>query len=321
MKKAKKICGVCILLGMVLLGGCDIQPKESLEVAALKGPTGIGMVQMLQDMEDSKNPKYNIMLYQSPDEIVGKIVSGELDIACVPSNLGAVLYNKTEGGVKLLGLNTLGVLYIVENGQTVECIADLKDKTILASGKESTPEFVLNYVLSEKGLLHGQGVSVEFFGNHTEVVSKLITNEGSIALLPEPFVTTALAKNESVRIAVDVNEVWSELNQMKLPMGIIIASEKVVQENPKGVEEFLKAYEESVDFVNENLEDAAELVVEFGIMPNAELAQMAIPKCHIVYETGNDAKAPLKQFYEILEQANPKAVGGKVPDESFYTLQ
>lgn len=321
MKRAKKICGVFILLGMVLLGGCGIQPKESLEVAALKGPTGIGMVQMLRDMENSENPKYNIMLYQSPDEIVGKIVSGELDIACVPSNLGAVLYNKTEGGIKLLGMNTLGVLYIVENGQTVERIEDLKNKTILASGKESTPEFVLNYILNEKGLLHDQGVSVEFLGNHADVVSKLITDTGSVALLPEPFVTTALAKNENIRIAVDVNEVWSELNQMKLPMGIIIASAKVVQENPKGVEEFLKEYEESVDFVNENLKDAAELVVKFGIMPNAELAQMAIPKCHIVYEASNDAKAPLKQFYEILEQADPKSIGGKVPDEGFYILQ
>lgn len=321
MKKAKKIFAVLSLMSAVLLGGCATKPVEPLEVAALNGPTGIGMVQMLEEMEGAENPKYNIALYQSPDEIVGKVVSGELDIACVPSNLGAVLYNKTEGGIKLLGMNTLGVLYIVENGQTVESIEDLKGKTILSSGKDSTPEFVLNYILNEAGLVPGEDVTVEFMGNHSDIASKLMAEEGTIALLPQPFVTTVLAKNENIRMAIDVNEAWNNLNQMDLPMGIIIANANVVKDNAKGIEAFLKDYETSVKFVDENLEDAAALVEKFGIVPNAALAKVAIPKCNIVYRDSSASKDSLNKFYEILEQANPKAVGGKLPDEAFYTLQ
>ena len=321
MKKAKKIFAVLSLMSAVLLGGCATKPVEPLEVAALNGPTGIGMVQMLEEMEGAENPKYNIALYQSPDEIVGKVVSGELDIACVPSNLGAVLYNKTEGGIKLLGMNTLGVLYIVENGQTVQNIEDLKGKTILSSGKDSTPEFVLNYILNEAGLVPGEDVTVEFMGNHSDIASKLMAEEGTIALLPQPFVTTVLAKNENIRMAIDVNEAWNNLNQMDLPMGIIIANANVVKDNAKGIEAFLKDYETSVKFVDENLEDAAALVEKFGIVTNAALAKVAIPKCNIVYRDSSASKDSLNKFYEILEQANPKAVGGKLPDEAFYTLQ
>ena len=321
MKKAKKIFAVLSLMSAVLLGGCATKPVEPLEVAALNGPTGIGMVQMLEEMEGAENPKYNIALYQSPDEIVGKVVSGELDIACVPSNLGAVLYNKTEGGIKLLGMTTLGVLYIVENGQTVQNIEDLKGKTILSSGKDSTPEFVLNYILNEAGLVPGEDVTVEFMGNHSDIASKLMAEEGTIALLPQPFVTTVLAKNENIRMAIDVNEAWNNLNQMDLPMGIIIANANVVKDNAKGIEAFLKDYETSVKFVDENLEDAAALVEKFGIVPNAALAKVAIPKCNIVYRDSSASKDSLNKFYEILEQANPKAVGGKLPDEAFYTLQ
>lgn len=321
MKKAKKIFVVLSLMSAVLLGGCATKPVEPLEVAALNGPTGIGMVQMLEEMEGAENPKYNIVLYQSPDEIVGKVVSGELDIACVPSNLGAVLYNKTEGGIKLLGMNTLGVLYIVENGQTVQNIEDLKGKTILSSGKDSTPEFVLNYILNEVGLVPGEDVTVEFMGNHSDIASKLMAEEGTIALLPEPFVTTVLAKDENIRMAIDVNEAWNNLNQMDLPMGIIVANANVVKDNAKGIEAFLEDYEDSVKFVDENLEDAAALVEKFGIVPNAALAKVAIPKCNIVYRDSSDSEDSLNKFYEILEQANPKAVGGKLPDEAFYTLQ
>lgn len=321
MKKAKKIFAVLSLMSAVLLGGCATKPVEPLEVAALNGPTGIGMVQMLEEMEGAENPKYNIALYQSPDEIVGKVVSGELDIACVPSNLGAVLYNKTEGGIKLLGMNTLGVLYIVENGQTVQNIEDLKGKTILSSGKDSTPEFVLNYILNEAGLVPGEDVTVEFMGNHSDIASKLMAEEGTIALLPQPFVTTVVAKNENIRMAIDVNEAWNNLNQMDLPMGIIIANANVVKDNAKGIEAFLKDYETSVKFVDENLEDAAALVEKFGIVPNAAIAKVAIPKCNIVYRDSSASKDSLNKFYEILEQANPKAVGGKLPDEAFYTLQ
>lgn len=319
MKHIKKLFVLVSLMGSVLLGGCaKSESIEPLQVAALNGPTGIGMVKIMEEEQNKENPHYNIMLYQSPDEIVGKVVSGELDIACVPSNMGAVLYNKTEGGIKLLGTNTLGVLYIVENGTDIRSIEDLKGKTILASGKDSTPEFVLNHILNANGIVPGEGVQVEFMGSHADIASKLMTEEGAIALLPEPFVTTVLSKSESIRVAVDVNEAWNEVNGMDLPMGIIIGNKEIIEEKPKEVEAFLKDYEASVSFVNEKVEEAAELVAKYEIVPSVDIAKIAIPKCNIVYRDGEGSKGSLNKFYDILSQENIKAVGGKVPDEAFY---
>lgn len=322
MRSIKKLFVGLSMVGALLLGGCaKTGPIKTLEVAALNGPTGIGMVQIMEEEAGEENPEYNITLYQSPDEIVGKVVSGEIDIACVPSNMGAVLYNKTEGGIKLLGTNTLGVLYIVENGTGITDVKELKGKTLLASGKDSTPEFVLNHILNANGLVPGEDVQIEFMGNHADIASKLTTEEGIIALLPEPFVTTVLSKNENIRVAVDMNEAWNGINEMDLPMGIIIGSKKIVEENPKEVKAFLEAYETSVKFVNENVDQAAEIVANYKIVPSVEVAKMAIPKCNIVYRDGETSKESLTKFYEILAAENMKAVGGKLPDEAFYSIK
>lgn len=322
MRRIKKLFAALSLGSVILLGGCaKTEPVKTLQVATLSGPTGMGMVQMIEEESKKENPQYNITLYQSPDEIVGKVVSGEIDIACVPSNMGAVLYNKTEGEIKLLGTNTLGVLYILENGTSVTNIADLKDKTILASGKDSTPEFVLNHVLNANGIVPGEGVEVEFMGNHADIASKLISEEGSIALLPEPFVTTVLSKNENIRIAVDINETWNAINEMDLPMGIIIGNKKIIEDYPKEIEAFLGKYEASVKFVNEKVEEAAELVAKYEIVPSAAIAKIAIPKSNIVYRDGETSKESLTKFYEILAEGNMKAVGGKLPDETFYSIK
>lgn len=308
------------LVGALALSGCgQKQVQQPVEVAALNGPTGIGMVKLMADEQDKENKAYNVTLYQSPDEIVGKVVSGEIDIACVPSNMGAVLYNKTEGEVKLLATNTLGTLYIVENGESITSVEDLRGKTILSSGKDSTPEFVLNHILRQNGLEPGQDVTIEFMGNHSDIASKLLAEEGTIAALPQPFVTTVLAKDEKVHTVIDINSIWQDINQMDLPMGIIIGRKEFIDATPKALENFLKDYEASVTYVNGNLDEAAELVAGFEIIPNANIAKKAIPACNIVYKNNEESKDMLNQFYQILADENIKAVGGKLPDEGFYT--
>lgn len=316
----RKIIALSCVLSLVAIGGCTKQAStKPVTVAALSGPTGIGMIKLMSD-QDNISKNYDISLYQSPDEIVGKVVSGEVDIACVPSNMGAVLYNKTDGGVKLLGVNTLGVLYIVENGDSIKSVEDLKGKTILSSGKDSTPEFVLNQVLRANDIDPIEDVTVEFMGNHADIASKLVAEEGSIALLPQPFVTTVLAKNENIKVALDINQMWQATEQVDLPMGIIIGSKSFVEEQTKQLKAFLKSYEESVEFVTNNLEEAAKLAVAYAIIPDAEIAKKAIPACNIVYRNGVDSKDMLSKFYEILAEANPKSIGGKLPDENFYTI-
>lgn len=300
----------------VLIGCSNNGAQEPISIATLNGPTGIGMIKLIEKQEEASD--YQIDIYQSPDEIVGKVVSGELDVACVPSNLAAVLYNKTEGGIRLLGTNTLGVLYIVENGSSIASVEDLRGKTIYASGKGSTPDFILNHVLKSNGIDSEKDVKIEYLANHADIASQVMANEGSVALLPQPFVTTVTEKSDAVNVVLDLNELWYESEQMDLPMGVIIASEDFVTNNPKGVKTFLKDYEESVQYVAENLDEAAKLVAEFGLVPSEEIAKLAIPKCNIIFRDAGESKESLDAFYNILFKNDPKAVGGKLPDASFY---
>lgn len=309
-----------MMAGVLILGisvGCgqkQVAFEKPLEVAALNGPTGMGMTQLID--EESQN--YDITLYQSPDEIVGKVVSGEIDIACVPANLAAVLYYKTEKNIYLLGTNTLGVLYMMENGDSIKQLEDLKGKKIVASGKGSTPEYVLNKLLLGANINPETDVEIEYLANHTDVVTELVTSEGTIALLPQPHVTVAASKNEKVQIALDLNQVWEDQTGANLPMGVIIGNKEYVEGHEKEVASFLKDYEASVTFVNEHIEEAAEMMAKQGILPSVEIAKKAIPNCHIIYLNGEASKADLDQFYTVLKDMNPKAIGGDLPDEAFY---
>ena len=315
MKKILSLIGISLLvLGLGV--GCNDQKtfEEPMDIATLNGPTGMGMTKVMDDQDEH----YNISIYQSADEITGKIISGDLEVACVPSNLAAVLYHKTEKNISLLGINTLGVLYIVENGETINSIGDLAGKTILASGQGSTPEYVLNQVLNGAGLKPGEDVEIKYLANHTEVINALLAREGTIALLPEPHVTIAKAKESNLRIALDLNEAWESQEGTELPMGVIIARKDYVQSHSEEIETFLKDYEASVKFVNDDLEEAAQMMVENGLFEKAELAISAIPNSHIVFKKGKDAQADLEQFYTVLQEVNPKAIGGSLPDEAFY---
>lgn len=293
----------------------DKKVSEPINIATLNGPTGMGMVKLME--EDSE--AFNITAYQSPDEIVGKVVSGEIDIACVPSNLAAVLYNKTQGGIKLLGTNTLGVLYLVEQGTSINSLADVKGKTILASGKGSTPEFILNTILLENGINPETDVTIEYMANHADVISALLADgENKVALIPEPHVTTAMIKGEGVRVAVDLNEEWKKAKNMDLPMGVIIASKDFVENKQDDLDIFVERYKKSVEFVNSHVDEAAVLVAKHQIVPSEAIAKQAIPKCNIIFRSSQESKESLDEFYKIISEIEPKSVGGKLPDEAFY---
>lgn len=288
--------------------------KQPIHIAALNGPTGIGMAKLIND----GNSDYDIKLYQSADEITGKLISGEIDIACVPSNLGAVLYNKTQGEIQLIGINTLGVLYIVENGQSIKKLTDLKGKTILSSGKGGTPEFVLNHILETNGLDKDKDVKVEYLANHADIASQLIAKENTIALLPQPFVTTVTQKSNKIRVAIDINGEWAKAEKTDLPTGIIVVRKAFASSKKKELTTFVTDYKKSVEFVNANLDEAAKLISKFGIVPDEKIAKLAIPKCNIVFKNTNESKEALSKFFDILYKGEPKSVGGKIPDDAFY---
>ncbi|HIZ65877.1 MAG TPA: ABC transporter substrate-binding protein [Candidatus Blautia pullicola] len=299
------------------------QPVD-VNVMALKGPTAMGMVKLMDDVDNGQvtSENYSFSIAASADEVTPKLVQGEADIAAVPANLASVLYNKTEGQVQVLAVNTLGVLYIVENGETVQSVEDLRGKTIYASGKGSTPEYALEYVLSANGIDPAADVTIEWKSEHSECVAAITAGENGIAMLPQPFVTTAQAKNPSIRTALDLTQEWDNVQQdqevkSSLITGVVVARSQFVEEEPEAVEDFLDKYQDSVDYVNANLEEAAQLVGHYDIV-TAEVAQKAIPACNIVFLEGAEMKEKLSGYLEVLKSQNPEAVGGEVPGDDFY---
>ncbi|MCH4886054.1 ABC transporter substrate-binding protein [Acidaminobacter sp. JC074] len=292
--------------------------KPVLKIATLKGPTGMGMVQLMENDEMMISEiDYEFDIVGAPDQIIGQIVQGNVDIAAVPSNMGAILDVKTEGKIQVLAVNTLGVLYIVENGDTVNSLEDLKGKTVLGSGKGASPEYIINYLLAENGLT--EDVTVEYAVEHSEVAAKVTTGDAPIVLLPQPFVTSVTLGSETNRIAVDLTAEWEKATDgLMLPMGAIVVNKAYAEENPQVIEKFMEEYKASVDFVNANPADAGVLVEKFGIIPKAALATKAIPNCNITLIPAQEAKESLQAFYEILHGFNPKAVGGKLPEDAFY---
>lgn len=298
------------------------EEKTTINLAALKGPTALGMLDLLERNEQDKAANhYEVTLAGAPDELVGKIISGELDIAAVPTNLAATLYQKTEGEVQLAALNTMGVLYLLETGDTIHSVADLKGKTVYATGQGATPEYALNLVLEKNGLTPGEDVTVIYKEEHAEIAPLLASGEAQIALLPQPFVTAVLNQNEKVRVALDLTEEWDKATngESGLTMGCIVVRKEFAEQNKEAMNRFLDEYRQSVQTVNseEGLEHAAQLAEQYDIM-KAAVAKQAIPECNLVYKDGEEMKQTAQGFLQVLFEANPKSVGGALPDENFY---
>ena len=309
---------------MMLCTGAGVQAEDSVNVLALKGPTAMGMVSLMDqaDQGEITEETYDFQIVASPDEVSPAIAQGTADIAAVPANLASVLYQKTNGGVQVLTINTLGVLYLVENGDQVQSVSDLKGKTIYASGKGATPEYALNYILKENGLTPGEDVQIEWKSEHTECVAALAEHEDAAALLPQPFVTTAQSKNDSLRVALDLTEEWDKIQKdnggnSSLVTGVTVVRTEFAQEHPEIVEDFMERYQESVSYVNEHIEEAAKLIGDYDIVPE-EIAKKALPECNIVYIDGAEMKEKLSGYLEVLEQENPQAVDGALPADEFY---
>jgi NitT/TauT family transport system substrate-binding protein len=315
-----------------LLAGCGTTGTEDPEaepevadlttfrIASLKGPTTMGMVKMMNDAEEGAvKHDYQFEVFGTADEVVPKLVNGDLDIALVPCNLASVLYNKTQGAVQIAAVNTLGVLYVVESGDTVQSIQDLVGKTVYSTGKGTTPEFALNYILNQNGIEPGKDVNIEYKSEATEIAVMLENAENTIAVLPQPYVTAVQMQNEKVRVALSFTEEWDKVSpDSGLVTGVVLVRKAFAEENPLALSEFLDDYKASTKYVNANVEEAAAWVEKYGIVAKAPIAVKAIPACNITYIEGDDMKAKVGGYLQVLFDANPQSVGGALPEDDFY---
>lgn len=319
-KRFLNLAAAVLSASMVTCGASAVTAQEQIRVGSMKGPTSMGLVQLMEEAESGETLDYSFEMVTAADELTAKVVSGDLDIALVPANMASILYHKTEGNIQVLDINTLGVLYMVTADETITGVADLKGRTIYSTGKGQTPEYVLNYLLEANGITQ-EDVTVEYKSEATEVVSTLVQDESAIGILPQPFATVACKQNENLKEVCDLTKEWDKTGKGAMVTGVTIAKKDFVEANPEVITSFLDAHEASIDFSNTNPSEAAQLVAEKGIVEKAPIAEAALPKCNLKFLKGDEMKTALSGYLDVLVQQNPESVGGSSPADDFYYIE
>ena len=301
----------------------ELTCQADVRVGSLKGPTSMGLVSLMDKASKGETANvYEFTMAGKADELVGKIANGDLDIALVPANVASVLYNKTQGNVTVLDINTLGVLYVVASDDSITSMADLKGRSIYMTGKGTTPEYVMNYLLKGNGLSTSD-VDLQFKSEATEVASLLKEDSSAIGVLPQPFATAACIQNPDLKTVLDLTEQWNLLNKdtgSMLVTGVTLVRSDFLRENQAPVAEFLEEHAQSALFATEHVEEAAELIAAQGIVEKAPIAQKALPYCNIVCLTGQEMKDALSGYLSTLMEQDPKSIGGQLPGDDFYYM-
>ncbi|MEA4813949.1 MAG: MqnA/MqnD/SBP family protein [Oscillospiraceae bacterium] len=298
------------------------QPQEAattIRVGAMTGPTAMGMVKLMSDSDaGSTENTYEFTLDSGATTFVSALAKGDLDMAAVPSNVAATIYNNTDGAVEVMAVNTLGVLYVVERGDSVQSVADLKGKTIYATGQGAVPEYTLDYLLTKNGLDPTKDVTIQWCADTTEALSYIAKDSSAIAMLPQPFVTVAQSKVEGLRVALSLNDEWQKLENSDIVTGVVVVRKDFAEQYPQQTAKFLEEYQASVEYTSTNASDAAALIANYEIVPSAAVAETALPECGITFVSGADMKTEVDAFLNVLYFENPQAIGGKLPDADFY---
>lgn len=294
--------------------------KVDMNIYTISGPTGIGMVNMMALDETTALEKYHFTVAATPQEVVAKISTGEADIAAVPTNLASTLYKKTEKGIKILAVNTLGVLNVLNfKGDEIKTLADLKGRTIYTTGKGSNPEYIINYLLKANDIDPEKDVKIEYKEEGSELVPVWNTDDTAVIIAPQPVATSIKLNYEGAVIAIDLSDEWEKVSSdSKLMMGCVVVRDAFLKENPGAVANFLEDYKRSVEAANTDVEKTAQLCEENGIVPKAPLAKAAIPNCNLCFISGEEMKTNLTGYLKVLFEADPTSVGGELPDDGFW---
>lgn len=340
MKKYVALISAVLLL-MSMLAGCgqapapdsseptgDIGHKAAVNVTAIAGPTGVGLVSLMdKDAQGTSTNDYTFNVVSAPEQAVAAITNGSADIAAVPTNLASTLFKKTGGKVQVLAVNTMGVLHILANGENINQVSDLKGKTIYTSGQGANPEYILKYVLERNGLTPNKDVKIEFVADNDTLATLVINGTAKIAMVPEPKAAAVLMQNKNVKRALNMTTEWYKkdgkvptVNEIEstLLMGCVIARTEFVEKNEQAVKDFMAEYKTSIETVTANVEAAATLCETYKIIPKAAIAKAAIPFCGLTYLDGAALQRELNAYLSVLYGYDPTSIGGQIPDAAFY---
>ncbi len=291
--------------------------KTKIRIGSLKGPTSIGLAGLMSKSEKGEALEdYEFTIAAQADVITSQLVSGDLDIALIPANVSSILYNKTSGKVKVIDINTLGVLYCVSGDESIKSVEDLAGKTVISMGQGTTPEFMLRYLLNAAGI---SDCNIEFVSEATEAAALLAEKPEGIAVLPQPFVTAALKKNDKLGVSFSLTDEWNRLSGgNSLVTGVTVVRADFLADHEDAVKTFMQEQKESTEMITSDLSGVAEVVVAKEIIDNQAIAEAAIPNCNITYVDGEEMKKNVSEYLKALYDLSPESVGKKLPEDDFY---
>lgn len=324
MRKKTAAVMTSIILAIATMAGCGTDGNtepQNVRIGSLKGPTSMGLVYLMDRAQNNETANnYEFTMAAAADELLPAMISGDLDIILVPANVASVLYNKTNGGVSVIDINTLGVLYMVSGDNAIRNMEDLKGRTVYLTGKGTTPDYVLQYLLKENGLTTAD-VFLEYKSEAAEVAAVLHEKPDAIGVLPQPFVTAACAQNENLSVVLDLTKEWAAVQGeggSSLVTGVTVVRNAFLEEHKETVDRFMEEHAAGADYANEHVDEAAELVAAAGIIEKAPVAAKAMPACNITYIDGVDMKTALSGYLEVLFTQDASSVGGSLPGDDFY---
>ncbi len=332
MKNLKRAAALLIAVMMIFsLAACGTENTEpnteaqteaassesvyKTKVAALNGPTGIGLSKLKAD----RGYAYDVEYHSDPQEIVPLLVKGEVDIAAVPLNLAANIYKKTNGGIQMIAVNTLGVLHVLSKDDSIKSIADLRGKTVYATGQGSTPEYILNYILEKNGIDSKNDIDIQYKTAHNELATLAVEGKVDICILPEPFASKVKAKNADMKEALDLTDEWSKVSETELAQGCLVARKEYIAQHPDLLSKFFEFAEISVNYVN-NFQTSFQFLIDEGYYDSANVVFESVPGCNMVFITGEEMEKIAKENFSVLFEADPTSVGGEIPDEALYYI-
>ncbi|WP_066498512.1 stalk domain-containing protein [Abyssisolibacter fermentans] len=300
----------------------NIVDKDNVDINInyLGGPSAVSLIKMLKDNPYlGKNVNANYEMLKQVSLIQANMLNKKADFIVAPTNLGANIYNKTEGEYVLADVYSWGVLHL-SSTEDIKGWSDLKDKEIYLIGKTGTPGIVFSNLLQLNGLDINKDVKLVYLNSPQELATYMITGKATTAVLPEPVQTQVLMKNKNVKVVMNIQEEWAKKydNDLGFPQSSIFVKKELADAHPEIVKAFLREHKGSIEWVNMNKEQAGIKGQELGIMPNAKIIENSIPRCNLKYMDAKDAKKATEEFLKILLDFNPKSIGDKLPDEGFY---
>lgn len=295
--------------------------RTAFRIASLKGPTTMGLVKLMDEADKGEaRHDYEVTMYGAADEIAPQLIKGDIDVALVPCNLAGVLYNKTGGAVEVACRQHTGRAVCRHHRRRHHQRGRFGGQNHLHHGQGDHAGVCAQLCAGAEWPYPGEDVTIEYMSEATEVLAAMQASSGyPVAMLPQPYVTTAQMQMEGLKVALDMTEEWDKVSpDSALVTGVVVARKEFVEQNEAAFNEFLEDYKASTEFVNANVDEAAALVAGYEIVPKEPIAQKALPECNITFISGADMKAKVSGYLKVLYDQNPEAVGGTLPDDAFY---